>query len=288
MKNVNNLKIHGDNSGKALEVIANDSMKLPSGTTAQRPGTPEAGMFRYNATDKTVEFYEGSAWQQVSDNPVIGAENGINLNGTTKKVELGGNLTKDTIIGQLDSGHYLQTRSASVDIGAENSADLQITDGTAFVHLEQNLGQVQATDIEIAGDFDSGGISIQASNVLLESTGNLLRITGNLNDGTINGGVPATDVISIVGQNASKDFREIPLSTFSRKNSQTASLVVGSNTITHNLNLASGAERDIVIQAIEIATGDAIVIDTFTAFTADSFTFTSAVAIANVRITVIG
>lgn len=40
-------------------------LKLPSGTDAQRPGTPEAGMMRWNTTSSGVEVYDGTAWGSV-------------------------------------------------------------------------------------------------------------------------------------------------------------------------------------------------------------------------------
>jgi hypothetical protein len=39
---------------------------LPSGTTAQRPGSPTAGMVRFNTNYSIYEAYDGSAWKQVS------------------------------------------------------------------------------------------------------------------------------------------------------------------------------------------------------------------------------
>ena len=39
--------------------------QLPSGTTAQRPGSSVAGMTRFNTTLGTTEVYNGSAWQQI-------------------------------------------------------------------------------------------------------------------------------------------------------------------------------------------------------------------------------
>lgn len=41
------------------------SMKPPSGTTAQRPATPAAGMMRYNSTTTRLEAYIDSAWTGV-------------------------------------------------------------------------------------------------------------------------------------------------------------------------------------------------------------------------------
>ena len=38
---------------------------LPSGTTAQRPSTSTAGMFRYNSTSCQIEFYDGVNYNTV-------------------------------------------------------------------------------------------------------------------------------------------------------------------------------------------------------------------------------
>ena len=41
---------------------ATDYFDLPSGTSAQRPGSPAAGMFRFNSTNTQFEGYTGNAW----------------------------------------------------------------------------------------------------------------------------------------------------------------------------------------------------------------------------------
>lgn len=40
---------------------------LPAGTTAQRPGTPNTGMIRYNSTLGCLESYVQSAWQVIAN-----------------------------------------------------------------------------------------------------------------------------------------------------------------------------------------------------------------------------
>ena len=40
---------------------------LPAGTTAQRPGTPNTGMVRYNSTLGCLESYVQSAWQVIAN-----------------------------------------------------------------------------------------------------------------------------------------------------------------------------------------------------------------------------
>ena len=41
------------------------TLDLPVGTTAQRPGSPNNGMIRYNSTLTRYEGYSGSAWSQI-------------------------------------------------------------------------------------------------------------------------------------------------------------------------------------------------------------------------------
>ncbi len=41
------------------------TLDLPVGTTAQRPGSPNNGMIRYNSTLSRYEGYSGSAWSQI-------------------------------------------------------------------------------------------------------------------------------------------------------------------------------------------------------------------------------
>jgi hypothetical protein len=41
---------------------ATGSAEVPSGTTAQRDGSPSAGYLRFNTTDTSFEGYDGSAW----------------------------------------------------------------------------------------------------------------------------------------------------------------------------------------------------------------------------------
>jgi hypothetical protein len=43
--------------GVSLDIGTTDAVQMPAGTTAQRPGTPAAGMFRYNTTDGQFEGY---------------------------------------------------------------------------------------------------------------------------------------------------------------------------------------------------------------------------------------
>ena len=54
------------------------AVRLPSGTTAERPSTNlNAGDFRFNTDDNKVEYYDGSSWFQIDDEsePPVPSEN---------------------------------------------------------------------------------------------------------------------------------------------------------------------------------------------------------------------
>ena len=46
----------------SLYTASTGAFQLPSGTTGQRPGSPSAGMIRFNTTQSRFEGYTGSAW----------------------------------------------------------------------------------------------------------------------------------------------------------------------------------------------------------------------------------
>lgn len=58
-----------------IEVDATgQSVKLPSGITSSRPGSPGAGMVRYNTSTNRLEYYTDSAWKNVDNMTVSGTQ----------------------------------------------------------------------------------------------------------------------------------------------------------------------------------------------------------------------
>lgn len=53
----------------------NSALKLPSGTTAERPASPSTGEWRFNTQTTFVEFYDGADWLSLnSEDPPAGAD----------------------------------------------------------------------------------------------------------------------------------------------------------------------------------------------------------------------
>lgn len=49
-------------TGATFQINALDSMLIPAGTTGDRPGSPTAGMLRYNSSTGVIEWWTGSSW----------------------------------------------------------------------------------------------------------------------------------------------------------------------------------------------------------------------------------
>jgi len=65
-----------------VETGTTGSSILPSGTTAERDGSPSAGFIRWNSTNTTTEVYDGSGWVAVGG-PSLGTGAIIRTNGQT-------------------------------------------------------------------------------------------------------------------------------------------------------------------------------------------------------------
>ncbi len=52
-------------SSSGITFLGTGALQLPSGTTAQRPGSPVNRMFRYNSETEAYEAYVGSSWKKI-------------------------------------------------------------------------------------------------------------------------------------------------------------------------------------------------------------------------------
>ena len=68
MDSVSHLNIQGK-----LETGDGGQICIPSGTTAERPSSPQKGMIRINETKLGVEVYDGSDWLLIVQPPVGGS-----------------------------------------------------------------------------------------------------------------------------------------------------------------------------------------------------------------------
>lgn len=76
--------IVGDGSNYISTSASTDAMLMPSGTTAERPGTPSNGMLRYNSDDGLFEGYADGEWGAIAG---VGEAGGAIIVNTTTASE---------------------------------------------------------------------------------------------------------------------------------------------------------------------------------------------------------
>ena len=100
-------------TGATLNVDSTDSMKLPVGTTAQRPGSPAQGMFRFNSTTGQIEVYTGVEWNAGADFTTITADS-FNGDASTVAFTLSVSGTTATTIVSLNGVVQIPTTAYAV------------------------------------------------------------------------------------------------------------------------------------------------------------------------------
>ena len=94
-----------------VNMTGTGAIDVAAGTTAQRPGTPSNGMFRYNSTDNAFEGYANGAWG------AIGGGGGASGGGSDAVFyENGQNVTTDYTI--TSSTNAMSAGPITVDSGA--------------------------------------------------------------------------------------------------------------------------------------------------------------------------
>ena len=80
-------------ANQILDVDLTGAITIPVGTTAQRPGSPEVGMIRYNSSLSQYEVYNGTAFEDFQNSYIAGS--GISLSNNQFTVAAGGGLTQE-------------------------------------------------------------------------------------------------------------------------------------------------------------------------------------------------
>ena len=201
-----------------LHIAATDALRIPSGTTGQRPGSAAHGDIRYNSTLATIEGYSNSVWANLASGDTVkdadedtkiqveessdedqirfdiaGSEimkidaNGLSFTsgGITSNLTVTGNLTVNGTTTTIDST-TLTIEDPLIQLAKNNSGgDANTFDQGLFLN-RGSLANVSFIWDESADEFaaaiTSGEDGTTAGNVTIDSYANLnATITGGAN-----------------------------------------------------------------------------------------------------------
>jgi hypothetical protein len=177
---------------------------LPRGTTAERPGSPVKGEFRYNTTLDVIEWYNGSTWQQagtsageenqnaysdlIGDSGTASAEtksDTITFTGAngifTTVSDTGGN---DTVTIDADGANGILVTTDGINIRAGNT---QLVANTTGLWLDQS--KVTITESQIS-DLQSYLTSYTETDPVVGAITGIVKADGG---GNISAAVAGTD-----------------------------------------------------------------------------------------------
>jgi hypothetical protein len=105
-------------TGAKLIVNTTDSIMIPSGTTAQRPGsaggTDTAGMIRFNTSNAQLEYYDGATWQNTGTDFTVIASETFDGDDNTTIFTLAAAATTQSVIVSLNGVLQIPTIAYSV------------------------------------------------------------------------------------------------------------------------------------------------------------------------------
>ena len=215
-----------------LHISATDSLRLPSGTTGQRPGSPANGDIRYNTTTATIEGYSNGAYANLASGSELkdaDEDTSVNVEHSSDVDEIhfktGGNETAIMRTASTDLGVTNISHTATTITGLVTNGDITLTpNGTGKVvvgNADINGGAIDGTNIGAATPGTGAFTSLSAS-------GNAV-ITGNL---TVNGTTTTIDSTTLT--------IEDPLLTLAKNNSGGAA-----NTFDQGLFFNRGSDANV-------------------------------------------
>ena len=176
----------------ALHILATDAIRIPSGTTGQRPGSAAHGDIRYNSTLATIEGYSNSTWANLAsgdtlkdadEDTKIQVEEGTDDD--TIRFDIAGTekITVDateTTIGVTKVNH-----AASTITGTATNGNITITpNGSGVVAVSSALTVAGAATI--TGDLTVNGTTTTVDSATLTIEDPMITLAKNNSGGDAN------------------------------------------------------------------------------------------------------
>ena len=140
-------------TGAKLIVNSTDSVLLPVGSNAQRPGnaggTDVAGMIRYNNASNAVEFFNGNTWTGTGSTYSVITDQQITADGTTSTWTLTGNTSTTTAATIVSINGVVQIPTVAYAINNGNSLAFTETPSNGDI-IDVRVLSTQATITALA------------------------------------------------------------------------------------------------------------------------------------------
>ena len=202
------------------------ALKLPSGTTAERPTSPSTGEWRYNTDNNLIEYYDGANWRELQDEeiPPIPSEN-------FNTVLYTGNGSTQSITGVGFQPDWVWIKETS------QARNHMVFDSTRGVQkrLHTNTNNTESTLTNGLSSFDADGFSIGSNSNLNTNASEYVAWCWKANGGTTTSGSGTGGTTNVTHQLNSKTG--FCITKFTSNNNGGTS---GGSTVNHGLDSTPG------------------------------------------------
>ena len=175
-----------------VDNTATGQFTLPSGTTAQRPGTSFQGAQRFNTTTGAMEFYSGNAWAKVSAAVAkLNTVTGVVMVGVETSLTLAGEgfLTSGLVVNFTQTDDSIDT-DVTVTPSSDTAASVTVP---AAVYNNVTAGRVVAIKVTNTDGTTSDAVNETA---VAAPTGGTVTTSGNFRIHTFTSSGTFTNTIS--------------------------------------------------------------------------------------------
>ena len=159
-----------------LIVDSTTAMGIPSGTTAQRPGSPDDGYIRFNTDDNSLEVWDGSEWDQPTATITSQA---ITPDGSSDTFTLSASTTTTSVIVSING--TVQQPTSAYSVSGTEITFTSTPESTDIIEV-RTLG----TGVQAIGSLAYGttSISIPILNGDIQVNGAISTVNANVNIAT--------------------------------------------------------------------------------------------------------
>ena len=182
-------------TGAKFKVGSTDSMMVPVGTTAQRPGSAATGMLRFNTSTDQLEFYDSDSWTTAGSDFTVIASETFDGDGSTVAFTLSDSQTTASCIVSINGVVQLPTTAYGVSTTTltfteaplsgdkievrkltttSSIASLSNADASAIVETQDGVGNTSVTgNLIVTGSIEGASFVGLDATTIVDGTTNV-------------------------------------------------------------------------------------------------------------------
>ena len=191
-----NIQINPDGTG-TVQVVGTNGLVIPTGTTAQRPGSASTGTIRFNTSTTSTEIWNGVEWVALDNEASVSVIDSLVGDNSTVTFNLSQATTTDGTLVSINGVIQTPTEAYSVTDDTITFVSAPTSSDNMIVRYLQNVMSVVLNALTVTGNITAGNVSATgiagtlstAAQTTITSVGTLgaLAVTGNITSGNVAG-----------------------------------------------------------------------------------------------------